>query len=176
MLQGYYFLRPQKIDKSMIDSFSDKFDGIANNYKKARIGTIKQEQAALRFYNKLMGTVIIELNRISKASFDSRLTKFVNLFPALEYLYILDMTGKQVTESICCTGKKFRSGGKIFKAGRRGTDQSIKDYYLYIKAGATEYISRPYMSLASGNLCITVSMLFRDRNKEQFILCADFNP
>lgn len=176
MLQGFYFLKPQKIDQDTFSDFTIKIDTIAVNYKKTRIESIRQEQSALKFYNKIMETIIVELNRVSLAGFESKLTKFVNLFPALEYLYILDMNGQQVTGSVCCSEKCFRQGRKIFKAGLYGADQSLKDYYLYIKAGAERYTSRPYMSLASGNLCITESVVFRDMRNNKYILCADFNP
>jgi EAL domain-containing protein (putative c-di-GMP-specific phosphodiesterase class I) len=176
MLQGFYFLEPQKIAQDTFKAFTIKIDAIAANYKQVRIEAIRQEQQELKFYNKIIDAIVVELRRVSQAGFESKLKKFVNLFPALEYLYILDMNGQQVTNSICCSDKCFRPGRKIFKAGLVGADQSHKDYYLYIKAGSEKYTSRPYMSLASGNLCITVSVVFRDMRGSKYILCADFNP
>ncbi|MEG6584529.1 EAL domain-containing protein [Dendrosporobacter sp. 1207_IL3150] len=176
LLQGYYFLRPQIINSDTIKSCAIKIESIANKYKNARIKTIRHEQETLKFYNQIMNTVIVELSRVSQAAFETKLKKYVNLFPSLEYLYILDMAGKQVTDSICCSEKCFRNERKIYRAGKFGADQSLKDYYLYIKAGVEKYVSRPYMSLASGNLCITSSASFHDRHGHGYILCADFNP
>lgn len=176
MLQGYYFLPPQKIDQEILASFAVRVKEIASRYKTSRLDTIMKEQAELKFYHRVMSTVIVELKRVSEVGFEAKLKKFVNLFPALEYLYILDMNGMQITDSICCEEKSFCNSRKIFKASSLGADQSLKDYYLYIKAGTDQYTSRPYMSLASGKLCITSSVVFRDMHHRRFILCADFNP
>jgi hypothetical protein len=42
--------------------------------------------------------------------------------------------------------------------------------------GKTTFITEPYLSLATGNICITFARLFRnlERNK-LFILCTDIN-
>lgn len=176
MLQGYYFMEPQRMQQDTLKTFTIKIDAIADNYKKSRIEAIKYEQSALKFYTKIMDTLIVELTRVSPAGFTAKLMKFVKLFPALEYLYILDMEGRQITDSICCEDKNMPNTCKIFQAALAGADQSLKDYYLHIQAGAERYTSRPYMSLASGRLCITASMVFQDIKNNKFILCADFNP
>ena len=41
-----------------------------------------------------------------------------------------------------------------------GTDQSTKDYFQFIDMGLDKFITDPYVSLASGNLCITISVIF----------------
>jgi hypothetical protein len=73
-----------------------------------------------------------------------------------------------------------RSGNKIrnnvlLAPASKGTDHSLKRYYRYMKnAGINKYLTEPYASLASGNLCVTFTGEFYDSNKTTYILCIDF--
>jgi hypothetical protein len=55
----------------------------------------------------------------------------------------------------------------------------MKDYfYMLIDGGLskTTYITEPYLSLATGNICVTFSRLFRNpETDKRFILCTDIN-
>jgi len=39
-----------------------------------------------------------------------------------------------------------------------------------------KYVTEPYVSLATGNLCITISSVFKNIDGREYILCIDFNP
>ena len=55
----------------------------------------------------------------------------------------------------------------------------MKDYfYMLIDGGLgkTTFITAPYLSVSTGNMCVTFARLFRNAESRQvFILCADVN-
>jgi hypothetical protein len=93
----------------------------------------------------------------------------------LECLYVLADSGVQLTETVCNSYKLSRSDSALFRPAAKGADLSLKDYYLLVKAGLPRYISDPYISRATGNLCVTVSQPFRGKGGENLIVCADFD-
>lgn len=63
----------------------------------------------------------------------------------------------------------------IFYSANTGTEHSMKKYYYHvINAELSKYITEPYVSLATGNLCITFSKTFKNINNRKYILCIDF--
>jgi hypothetical protein len=63
----------------------------------------------------------------------------------------------------------------MFQPAKALTDHSLKDYYYRrLDNDSDLYISEPYVSLASGNTCITLSLAFKDVENDDFILCSDF--
>jgi hypothetical protein len=54
----------------------------------------------------------------------------------------------------------------------------MKDYfYFLLEAGLnkTSYVTEPYLSMASGNSCVTLSSLFKNADEKRYILCLDVN-
>jgi hypothetical protein len=92
-------------------------------------------------------------------------------------VYVLDDNGIQVTETICSAAITQRPGTAMFRPARRGTDHSLKEYYyVLIDVELAKYTTDPYVSLASGKLCRTISTNFRDAGNRPYILCVDVNP
>ena len=62
-----------------------------------------------------------------------------------------------------------------FRPAPKGTDHSLKEYYyVLIDVELQKYTTDPYVSLASGNLCRTISTCFRDAaNNRLYVLCVD---
>jgi hypothetical protein len=55
-----------------------------------------------------------------------------------------------------------------------GADHSLKEYFYVLQdTFVKRYRTDPYVSLASGNLCLTLSGLFRDGRSDIRVLCAD---
>lgn len=49
-----------------------------------------------------------------------------------------------------------------------------KYFYPLIGSNRKRYTTEPYISLASGNLCITISSVFIAADNTKYIFCADF--
>ncbi|HXL73745.1 MAG TPA: PDC sensor domain-containing protein, partial [bacterium] len=85
----------------------------------------------------------------------------------------------QVTETVLGKTGEPRRNRHMFRPPPKGEDHSMKDYfYMLIDGGLskTTYITEPYLSLATGNICVTFSRLFRNpETDKRFILCTDIN-
>ena len=94
--------------------------------------------------------------------------------PEIECVYVLDHRGQQVTETIFNT-HEIPPQSLLFRPAEIGTDHSLKVYYnQLIDSELSHYITDPYVSMASGQLCQTLSSMFRDgSNERMFVLCVD---
>ena len=90
-------------------------------------------------------------------------------------LYILDMAGVQFTTP--SKQPRNRPVATPHISGRlQGSQSSLRDYYVFIKAGLVQHITEPYMSMTNGRLCVTGSTVFRDNGYNNYILCIGFDP
>jgi hypothetical protein len=66
----------------------------------------------------------------------------------------------------------------MFHPAPRGTDHSLKEYfYVLVDVELQRYTTDPYVSLASGSLCRTISTRFLTAgSKRPYVLCVDVNP
>ena len=92
----------------------------------------------------------------------------------LECLFVLDERGLQVSGTVFPKQVYFRQRGSLFQPAQKGTDHSAKDYYFgLIEAGLRHFITEPYLSLATGNMCRTLTMMMPNRSGQNYVLCAD---
>ncbi|HSV96414.1 MAG TPA: EAL domain-containing protein [Spirochaetota bacterium] len=173
MLQGYYFAKPGPQMETLMDGIDEKIDTVAASFKEGTVRRITAKKFRHRSYNQIINTLISELSRISEEEYDATLAALIRPHPELECAYILDEDGIQASDTIFTGISGSASKGFFFQPGKRGTDQSSKDYYFLLAAGLAKYTTAPYISLASRNICITVSVAFRDVNFRKRILCLD---
>ena len=175
MLQGFYFAKPQKLTDVTLCCLKDEIGRAASVFKDMKAQKTFLEKRQCDFCFTAIEEVVNELRMINSNDFDMKLAELILEYPMFEYLYVLDMLGMQVTDSISgltCAKTKNR----MFQSDRRGTDQSLKEYCIHIQAGFERYTTDPYMSLATGDLCITNSVAFSNPDGAKFILCSDINP
>jgi hypothetical protein len=102
------------------------------------------------------------------------LARFIDTYPSVECLYVLDMKGNQISETLCNPARLNSSKRFLYEPASEGADHSLKEYFLPIQAGLEKFTTRPYISLASGNLCTTISHVFYHKGTGRHrILCVD---
>lgn len=175
LLQGYHFARPGPPDPEGLGPVEERIASAARAYRDFTVNAIARRKAQHARYEQVVRQLFKELSRVSQDRFDELLGQLIALHPALECIYVLDPEGRQISRTVCAAGKLVNQRKRLFQPSARGSDQSMKDYYLLLTAGLNRYVSSPYISLASGNLCITISTWFRSAQGWPFILCADFD-
>jgi EAL domain-containing protein (putative c-di-GMP-specific phosphodiesterase class I) len=173
MLQGFYFCRPLSLAEYP-DMDHRSILELADTYARHSIERKEQERQlaethralALRLAERLMVKERHEFSGILKSSLRS--TRFARC------AYILDATGHQITGTIVQKGFT-KKQHRLFAPAPEGTDHSLKPYVL--RRGELEscYITEPYISKATGDLCITASLGFRGTAGEEYILCIDID-
>ena len=174
MIQGFHFSVPAKLGSGAELFINNKIDLLGRKFNEyINMQNIQQKNKN----RKLMDTVsrsVLKLAGKSAGDFDEVLAGIVTGCPSIECAYILDGAGVQVSGTIC-PEERGSHENLIFYAAKKGTDHSMEKYYYPLaekrrKRCATE----PYISLATGNLCTTISTVFAGKDEERFILCADF--
>lgn len=86
----------------------------------------------------------------------------------IEALYLIDSQGKQI-------GDTYMQGTtrSFYEPTEEGSDHIFAEYYVRAKESANGYhLTNNYLSLASGNVCLTYSST-RLINNEMYVLCID---
>jgi len=177
MIQGYFFSKPQEICNES-DIFSiDKIELLSKRFNQYMTKQIREERQKNKQLNMIINSSIKELVRVSYQEFDKKLMKLIWANKIIECAYILDEYGVQLSNTI-----RFYNNNNevkenlIFYSARMGTDHSMEKYYYpLISAKLNKYITEPYVSLATGSLCITISKVFTNIDNKKYILCMDFN-
>jgi len=150
-------------------------EALARSFRGRMVGEIHGRREAHRRLNGLLGRLLGELTGRSEAELDAVLGHAVREDPRIECLYVLDAAGLQITDTICNESMARRPGGAMFRPAPRGTDHSLKEYfYVLVDVELPRYTTDPYVSLASGHLCRTISTCFQDATDGRtYVLCAD---
>ncbi|WP_320006134.1 EAL domain-containing protein [Maridesulfovibrio sp.] len=173
VFQGYFFGRP------MPAAIAAKPDITPIKYLGSRFKThvlekINRQKIMEKSYKKMAVKLCEVLKDGTPNTADSALSAFITENTAIECAYILDTNGMQISETICNPYKLKESRRLIYQPAPQGADHSLKEYYLTIKSGNSWHTTAPYISLASGNSCVTVSTQMDDTPLSP-ILCIDIS-
>ena len=178
LLQGFYLARPRPAEALEAAMAGDAVQALARDYKSYMVSKINQRKLQHRRYNIILNTILCELNRTTVDAFDPVMLEAIRPYPMVECVYVLDEAGIQVSDTVCNpaapTGRR-GSKGLMFKPALKGADHSLKEfYYVLLDVELQKYTTDPYVSLATGNVCRTISTCFRDAgNCKMYILCID---
>ncbi len=173
MIQGYYFSKP-KAFCSMQD-IMDRLDILSNSYKMFINKWIKAERQKHKQLNLVVNNAIEELSKLKSDGFNEKLSIIACSNNIIQCIYVLDENGIQISDTICFCCKDGGKENLIFYSARMGTDHSMKMfYYNLVNAKLRKHITDPYVSLATGNICITYSKIFTNVDNKEYILCIDF--
>ncbi len=178
MIQGYYFSRPQRPDQLEYEPVLARIDGLGGAFKRTFLKRLGIKKFNMNRYYATLFEIQMELSRMSPVHFDSILRRIVGEFPQVECLYLLDESGLQISESVFKDEGRTHRNPVVFRPAPKGADHRMKDYYYFLmEAGLnkTNYVTEPYLSMASGNSCVTLSSVFKNANGKKYILCLDIN-
>jgi len=179
MIQGYYFAKPQILGAMDERILETRVGDIHRKYKETLLQKINIKKFNLKKYEVMTREVQTELAQISTVDFDHKLLEMIHFFPLVECLYVLDENGFQVTETVLGKALESRRNRHMFRPALKGEDHTMKDYFYMLVDGElskTVFITEPYLSLVTGNICITFARLFLNfETKKHFVLCTDIN-
>jgi EAL domain-containing protein (putative c-di-GMP-specific phosphodiesterase class I) len=169
--QGYYFGRPRDVRDSQELVDRSGLLQIGCEFRAGAQRRLNERRSQQRRSEKAVRALMFALRSAShEAGFEAVLADALDRMPFVEALYVLDERGVQVTDTVHRVSEPPKG---LFTPAARGTDQSLKQYFLMLNAGLERYTSDPYISSASGNFCITMSRYFEDGLGNSFVLCCD---
>ncbi len=174
VFQGYYFGRPspRMPDPELV---SERINYLAHKFKAHATERFAAQKALYARHDALVLSLCASLTEIGSTGLDRMLTGFIDDHDHIECLYVLNARGVQISDTVCNPAKLRKRKRFIYEPARVGADHSLKEYYLPLRAGLPKFTTPPYISLASGNRCITISAAYKDRDGRSCILCADID-
>ncbi|MCY6356785.1 EAL domain-containing protein [Clostridium sp. ZS2-4] len=177
MIQGKYFGNCKEIDDDFINAAKNKVQDAAKQYENYMIDKINLEKSKHKGYEVIMDNVLGELSKRTEKEFNEMLQSVIGDNEVFECIYVLNDKGVQVSDTVTYYKNMLHQKALIFHPAEKGTNHSLKKYYYFLKnMGLNKYITEPYVSLATGNLCTTISSVFESADNKKYILCIDFNP
>lgn len=172
LIQGYFFTKPTENIETQFIHVKPRIEKAVKIYKNCLKEIISQDYTIKKKYLNIVIQYIKEVEYINNNDYNKKLRQLIKKYPAVKTIFILDKEGTQISDTIINQDINYRKN-KIFHPAHQKTDHSLKKYVYFLhKSEANHYISSPYISLATGNLCITISKYFK---KKSLILCVDFN-
>ncbi len=157
---------------------SSEVEGLARKFKSHMVGTINGRKLQHRRFNVILNRILCRPHEHRGLDVRRDPRRIIPEHPTVECMYVLNDAGVQVTETIWNGAVAQLPGGALFRPAPKGTDHSLKEYYYVpLDVELQKYTTDPYVSLASGNLCRTISTCFRDAgNNRLYVLCVDVRP
>lgn len=176
MLQGFYLSKPRPVDH-ISDWFQHRIDHLSSRFHDHLVNHIVEQKRRDYQHDALSGHVLKYFENIDLTDMNHKLLEIIKHFPAIECMFILNLEGVQISDTIMQPDFVNSHKGIIFQAAPAGSDHTLKDYYFVLLSdGINIYRTSPYISMASGKLCTTISSLFKDQHNHDYILCIDFDP
>lgn len=165
MLQGVFWTAE--------GGWNSRLDRLAEKHKTFAVEKAKAAGLRVRGFETLLGQLVKSLSGQPIEAAENTLAQFVGAQASIECAFVLDAEGQQVTETVARPDTAFKKS-PLFRPARKGADHSLKDYfYLLGDTFVTRYRSEPYVSLATGHLCVTLTALFRDARNSPHVVCLD---
>lgn len=173
VFQGFFFARPAP-GLDAVPGMAEKVNALAEKHRENHIRKIADEKRLFSHFHFIVLTMAQSLAETPTRGVSQALSRFMETHPNVECLYVLDMKGHQVSDTLCNPGTLKKSKRFLYEPATRGADHSLKEYFLPIQAGLEKYTTAPYISLASGNLCTTIAHVFYHKGSgRHLILCVD---
>ena len=178
-IQGYFFARPGPPGCMARPPLSERMEEAASGYVRFATERLNRERTIRSRRDNLLHAWIRNLEQVVAGEREALLASFLRLLPDddCECAYLLHQNGIQSTDTIFreAAGMVRRTRGHVFTPTHAGADNSMKRYYHELmNAGTGRYVSEPYVSHATGTVCITHSRLATGVDGETFVLCVDF--
>jgi molybdopterin converting factor small subunit len=143
-------------------------------FRAKRIDIVRATRLEHKRYQKTVGQIVRKLRDKIPEAFDAVLREIIEASAPIDALYVINDEGIQITDTCMKKGDKLRVS-PIFRAASKNENLSYKDYfYQLMNTNLKKYTTDAYISYATGNLCVTLSRLFKGKDGRPYILCTDF--
>lgn len=174
LMQGYFFSRPKDIIPRESNEEEQKMDDLLLAFRMQQIDVVKARRLQNKRYQKIVQGIVKKIQGKSMKEIHALLKDIIDLSDTIDALYIIDEEGIQTTDTIM-KKDSHQLINPVFRAANKNENLSHKDYvYQLINTDLKKYTTDHYISFATGNLCVTLSHLFKGNENRIYILCTDF--
>jgi EAL domain-containing protein (putative c-di-GMP-specific phosphodiesterase class I) len=175
LVQGYYFAYPQLPERSCLESglnYASRLRSVLTDHMVARF---TERKLMYKRYNDIASRLTAVVEMSDPSTYESILEGALARFPLAECAYVIHESGRQLTRTVFNPTYSQRRRTPLFGPAPAGGNQSAKDYFMYLGKNQRHYVTRPYVSVATGNVCVTISNRVSMPSGESLVVCVDIN-
>lgn len=174
MIQGYLISKPV-INQITSNAINSKILEFTSRYKAHIDKSSAGKKVFLDKIRSISAEIVKVLSRSGTDDIELLMKKIILNRQDFECIYLLDEKGIQISETVFHPDYQQKTGNLLFSPACKGADHSLKRYYYHLMNNLNRlYISEDYISMATGDLCKTVSEIYHDVNGVLKIVCIDF--
>jgi EAL domain-containing protein (putative c-di-GMP-specific phosphodiesterase class I) len=173
LVQGFYFAPPQPPDRSCLLSGLQYANRLRSVLTEHMVRKFNERKLKYQHYNEIANRITAVVEMSSPKSYEETLESALARFPAAECAYVIHESGRQITRTVVNPTHPTRRRTALFGPAPAGGNQSAKDYFMYLGKNQRRYVTSPYVSVASGNVCITISNRVTQPSGESYVVCVD---
>jgi EAL domain-containing protein (putative c-di-GMP-specific phosphodiesterase class I) len=176
VIQGYYFSKPKRRGDLNNQEVKLRIGRTGTLYRESRLLQAGRKHVNMALYHELIRGLVKELSHHESAGFEACLRRTLQPKDPVECLYVLDEEGHQVTEMVFNVSRKSNRNSAMFRALPAGADHSLSDYFYFLRDegfGKPTYVTKPYISISTGTLCVTIGARALDARGRGLIVCLD---
>ena len=173
IIQGYIFSAPNPAIHWSKKNNHKNIKRLTPFIEKSMQGKVNAYLYKNKIYQIIFKEIINEIKFIKTNKLNQYLIKITDKFIEIEAAYILNGEGIQISKTVISQDIDWKAS-YLYQPANQGTDHSYKKYYYLKEIEKDLHITKPYISYATGNQCLTISSKFLDENYESNILCIDF--
>lgn len=175
-VQGYYLSKPSKLSADEIDAI---IKGFKEREQMDEYFDEKQEDSKRNTLAKLirfMDKIKEEIDGFYIGYEGENFHQIFKEYRFVENCWILDKNGIQVSDAYINKENFAARNLSIFNISKKNMDFSTKELYVRLVDNILDiWITKPFHSLLTNNICIGVSKYIEDSEGEPYILCLNIN-
>jgi EAL domain-containing protein (putative c-di-GMP-specific phosphodiesterase class I) len=175
ILQGRYFYHNHKAQTILTLGRKARMQFLADRYRRRLARRASGDRDLMNRCKGTASAVFAWLDHSPAGEPGRAFTSIFRQFPALECLFLLDGDGLQAGEAVLEEHLIPERKRLLFQPTPKGTDHSLREYFYGLADGRENHLTAPYLSMKSGNLCVTASRMKADGQGGAMVLCADLN-
>ena len=175
LVQGYYFAYPQPPDRTCLERGLDYASRLRSVLTDHMVRRFTRRKLMYKRYNDIASRITAAVEMSDPATYEVILESALMRFPLAECAYVIHESGRQITRTVVNPTHSQRRRTPLFGPAPAGGNQSAKDYFMYLGKNQRHFVTSPYVSVASGNVCVTISNRVSLASGESFVVCVDIN-
>lgn len=174
LVQGFYFTEPVKLDEFPEEQIMNKINTAANNITESIINKYANERIRKLTSKELIHELLILLSEAEESEYENIMYSYIKEYPEIECIFLIGANGIQISDTIISADSIPEDSLSVYAPAVIGDSHSLKNYfYAVIEDIENPFISDKYISDATGNMCITVSSKFTNKNRKKIVVCID---
>jgi EAL domain-containing protein (putative c-di-GMP-specific phosphodiesterase class I) len=169
--QGFYFSRPDKINKIFSNEVRLKLEEAAHRLNVNIKNNPTAEIVRIETYKRIIYTLVSSLTGLPAHEYEQTLYDYLFEHGELECAFMMDQNGYQITSTVMGKGAESLPG---YTPGLIGENHGIKNYFYAVRERIEDpFISGWYTSAATGKQCKTISSKFFDSQGRMIVVSVD---